>query len=218
MRLLRTWHLSRVSILMLSLFALGATPAMAKPISYPGGTMLMVENDETGNTASLDYTFSRRAAAALYVKKETNGREFTMVGPQINYLVKRWNLPYGQGNIFSMTGAGTALAGGKARFTAWTTILADYETRRIFTSYEARFMYAAGMETSLWQRARAGFAPYLANYNDLNTWFMVQVDHHPEKNHATAVTPLVRLFYKTLLVEGGVSTRGTVMFNLVKQF
>lgn len=190
----------------------------AKPISYVGGTMLMVENDETGHTVSLDYTFSPRGAAALYVKKEINGNEFTTVGPQINYLVKRWNLPHGQGNIFSMTGAGTAFSNGRARFTTWTTILADYETRRIFTSYEARLMYAQGMETSLWQRARIGFAPYLANYDDLHTWLMVQVDHHPEKNHDTAVTPLLRFFYKTLLVEGGISTRGTVMLNLVKQF
>jgi hypothetical protein len=214
------FHLDRCCAVLtaIGLSALLPESAVAKPISYPGGTMLMLENDETGHTASLDYTFSPRAAAAFYVKNEINGRAFTMVGPQINLLVKRWNLPHAQGNIFSMTGAGAVLADGNAHFTVWTTILADYETRRIFTSYEARLMYAQGMETSLWQRARLGFAPYPANYNELNTWLMVQVDHHPKKNHATAVTPLLRLFYKTLLVEGGVSTRGTVMFNLVKQF
>ncbi len=193
-------------------------PADAKPISYVGGTMVMVENDETGHTANLDYTFSPRAAAALYLKRETHGDEFTTVGPQMNLLVKRWNMPDGQGNIFAMTGAGTWIAGGTAHFAAWTTILADYETRRIFTSYEARLMYAQGIEKSVWQRARIGVAPYLANYDELNTWLMIQVDHHPDKTRATAVTPLVRLFYKTYLVEGGVSTRGTVMFNLVHQF
>ena len=180
--------------------------------------MVMIENDETGNTASIDYTFSPRAAAALYVKRETGGDDFTTIGPQINVLAKRWNLPDAQGNIFVMTGAGTAVKGGDAHFAAWTGLLADYETRRIFTSYEIRLMYAQGIEKSVWQRARLGVAPYLANYDDLNTWFMVQVDHHPEKAHATAVTPLIRLFYKTFLVEGGVSTRGTVMFNLVQQF
>lgn len=216
-----TFHQNRpwaVRLAFVQLIMLCSHSVAAKPISYPGGTMLMVENDETGHAVSVDYTFSPRVAAALYVKKEINGDAFTMIGPQVNYLVKRWNLPHGQGNIFSMSGAGTAVMEGQAKFTAWTTILADYETRRIFTSYEARLMHVDGMKTSLWQRARVGVAPYLGNYDDLHTWLMVQVDHHPEKRHTTVVTPLVRLFCKTLLVEGGVSTRGTVMFNLVKQF
>ena len=212
---IRRWAVRLAFVPLLLLCARGAA---AKPISYPGGTMVMVENDETGHTLSVDYTFSPKAAAALFVKKEPNGNDFTMVGPQINYLVKRWNLPHGQGNIFSLSGAGTAVIDGQTKFAAWTTILADYETRRFFTSYEARLMHVDSMKTSLWQRARVGVAPYLGNYDDLHTWLMVQVDHHPEKRHTTVVTPLVRLFYKTLLVEGGVSTRGTVMFNLVKQF
>jgi len=202
----------------LTLAAFAQQTAIAKPISYVGGTMVMIENDETGHTASVDYTVTPRIAAAIYLKRETHGEEFTTIGPQINTLVKRWNLPDGQGNIFAMAGAGASIHHGASRFTAWTSVLADYETRRIFTSYEARVMHVRDIENSFWQRARVGVAPYLANYEDLNTWLMVQVDHHPDKNKATAVTPLVRLFYKTLLVEGGVSTRGTVMFNLVQQF
>ena len=198
------------------------TPLSAKPISYVGGTMAMQENDETGNTLSIDYTLSPQFAVALYGKKEINGERFTVVGPQINGLIKRWNLPDGQGNIFSMTGVGAARTNTQGpdttHFAAWTGVLADYETRRIFTSYELRLMYAQHIESSAWQRARVGVAPYLANYDDLNTWVMIQVDHHPAKNRTTVVTPLVRLFYKSTLVEGGVSTRGNVMFNWTQQF
>jgi hypothetical protein len=195
-----------------------AMPTVAKPISYVGGTMLMVESDYTGTSVSADYTFSPRFAAALYAKRERHETEFTMVGPQLNVLLQRWNLPDGQGNIFAMTGTGVAVEGSHNRYAAWTSVLADYETRRIFSSYEVRLMYVRGEATSTWQRARLGVAPYLANYDDLNTWFMVQVDHHPEKRRAITATPLVRLFYKTLLLEGGVSTHGDVMLNLVKQF
>lgn len=200
-------------------FLAGVKAAVAKPLSYVGGTMAMIENDETGNTLSLDYTFSPRFAAALYAKREIGmDHEYTAVGPQLNALVKRWNAADGQGNIFWMGGTGAAVRSGSDRFAAWTSVLADYETRRVFGSYEARVMYVQGLEKSFWQRARVGVAPYLANYDDLNTWFMIQVDHHPEKRHATTVTPLVRLFYKTVLIEAGISTRGTPMFNLVKQF
>ena len=192
--------------------------AYAKPISYVGGTMAMQENDETGNTLSLDYTLTPNYAIGIYAKQENTGKEFKTIGPQLNTLIKRWNLPDGQGNIFNMSGAGISHYHGDNIFAAWTAILADYETRRIFTSYEIRLMYADHLENSAWQRARIGFAPYLANYEDLNTWLMLQIDHHPAKDDSLVVTPLVRFFYKTTLVEAGYSSNNHVMFNWVLQF
>lgn len=206
-------------LLIAALFtALSYEPAEAKPISYVNGFMVMQENDETGNTLSLDYTIDPKLAVGLYAKKESGDKDFTTIGPQVNYLVKRWNMPGAQGNIFSMSGAGVSRFRGDDEFSAWTGILADYETRRIFTSYEIRGMYAGDIEKSVWQRARVGFAPYLANYDDLNTWLMVQVDHHPAKEDNVVVTPLVRFFYKTTLVEAGYSSNDHVMFNWVLQF
>lgn len=192
--------------------------ARAKPISYVGGTMVMQENDETGSTFQLDYTVTPKYAVGLYAKQDQGGKDFFTVGPQLNYLVKRWNLEDGQGNIFTMTGAGTSRYQGAENASAWASILADYETRRVFYSYEARLMYVDTVEKSTWQRARVGFAPYLANYEDLNSWLMLQVDYHPKKDHSTVVTPLLRFFYKTNLIEIGVSNRRTAMFNWVLQF
>jgi DNA-binding transcriptional MerR regulator len=193
-------------------------PVYAKPISYVDGFMVMQENDETGHTLAFDYTITPKFAVGMYAKKETGGKEFETIGPQVNYLVKRWNMPDGQANIFSMTGAGISRYHGDNEASAWTGILADYETRRIFTSYELRGMYAGDLEKSVWQRARVGFAPYIANYDDLNTWLMVQIDHHPAKDDSIVVTPLVRFFYKTSLVEAGYSSNNRVMFNWVLQF
>ena len=196
-----------------------AFTANAKPISYVDGVMVMQENDETGHTLSLDYTIDPKLAVGLYAKKEENqSKDFETIGPQVNTLLKRWNMPDGQANIFNMTGAGVSNYKGDDQFSAWTGFLADYETRRVFTSYEVRGMYAGDIEKSVWQRARVGVAPYVAGYDDLNTWFMVQVDDHPAKNDTVVVTPLVRFFYKTALVEAGYSSNDHVMFNWVMQF
>ncbi len=192
--------------------------AEAKPISYVDGLMVMQENDETGYTLNVDYTIDPNYAIGFYAKKEHEGDEFTTFGPQVNTLIKRWNLPDGQGNIFNMTGAGLSYYEGEYQPAAWTSFLADYETRRIFTSYEARFMYVDDVEKSVWQRARVGVAPYKANYEDLNTWLMLQVDHHPAKDDTIVVTPLVRFFYKTTLIEAGYSSNDHLMFNWVLQF
>ena len=189
----------------------------AKPLSYVGGTMVMQENDETGYSISIDYTFNPHFALALYGKYEINQDEMYMAGPQLNTLIKRWNLPDGQGNIFNMTGVGVARQGAHNQEAIWSTMLADYETRRLFLSYEARFLYAGDIEKSVWQRAYAGFAPYLANYDQLNTWFLLRADHHPAKNDVLVVTPVIRFFYKTIWLEAGYSSNNHVMVNWTVQ-
>ncbi len=204
---------------LMTLSVVGMAPsAQAKPLSYVGGTMVMQENDETGHTLSIDYTLDPHYAVGLYAKKEVGGKEFETIGPQVNTLIKRWNLEGGQGNIFNMTGVGVSRFHGDDEFSAWSSILADYETRRVFTSYEMRLMYAGDIESSVWQRARVGVAPYVANYDDLNTWLMLQVDDHPAKDETIVVTPLVRFFYKTTLVEAGYSSNDRLMLNAVLQF
>lgn len=188
----------------------------------------MQENDEGGSSVGVHYTVVPWMAVSLHAERHTRASEFTMLGPQLNFLVKRWNLPDGQGNLYTSAGAGTAIENGETHFAAWTGFLADYETRRFYGSYELRLMYADRTEKAAWQRARVGVAPYLASYDQINLWLMVQVDRRDEQHaighsHGVlpppmAVTPLVRLIYKTFLVEGGVSTRGKVMFNWVQQF
>ena len=195
-----------------------ASLAQGKPLSYVGGTMVMQENDETGHTVTIDYTFDPHFAVGLYSKYEINQDEFWMAGPQLNTLLKRWNLPEGQGNIFAMTGAGEARQGGRNEPVAWFTLLGDYETRRLFFSYESRFMYARDIEKSVWQRAYAGFALYLADYEQLNTWLLLRVDHHPAKNDHFVVTPVIRFFYKTIWLEAGYSSNNHVMVNWTVQF
>ena len=145
----------------LSLLLTTFSPALvseAKPLSYVGGTMVMQENDETGHTVSLDYTFIPTNAFGFYVKQEESGKEILMVTPEFNTLLKRWNLPDGQGNIFNMTGAGLARYQGNNQPCLWTAFLADYESRRWFFSYEPRFVWDGDIEKSVWQRARIGIA------------------------------------------------------------
>jgi hypothetical protein len=205
-------------LFLISLITISVLQSEAKPLSYVGGTMVMQENDETGHTLALDYTFDPRFAVGLYSKYEIGGDDFSMAGPQLNTLLKRWNLPDGQGNIFSMTGGGVARQGTRNQAAGWTSILADYETRRWYFSYEPRWTYAADIDNSFWQRVYAGCAPYLADYDQLNTWFLVKLDHHPAKNDHFVVTPVIRFFYKTIWLEAGYSSNNHVMVNWTVQF
>ena len=202
----------------LVLTSIFAPLAPAKPLSYVGGTMVMQENDETGYTLSIDHTVTPRFSLGISTKYEIGGDEFYTAGPQLNMLLKRWNLPDGQGNIFGSTGAGIARQGSDNQPAAWAALRADYETRRVFFSYEPRVLYAGDIEKSFWQRASAGFAPYLADYEHLNTWLLIRADHHPAKRDAFVVTPFIRFFYKTIWLEAGYSSNNHVMVNWTVQF
>ena len=117
-----------------------------------------------------------------------------------------------------VSGAGLARYRGRNQPCLWTAFLADYESRRWFFSYEPRFVWDGDIATSVWQRARIGVAPYLADYNQLNTWLMFQVDHHPAKRDHFVATPLLRFFYKTYLFEIGYGSNQHIMVNWQIQF
>jgi hypothetical protein len=195
-----------------------ANPAHARPVSYVGGTMLMFENDEMGHAVAVDYTFNPNYAVGLYARKEKGDKNFTTVGPQFNSRLKRWNMPDAQANIYNVTGVGVATLDGHSQPSLWTSFMADYGTRRIFTAYEIKAQMAGDIDRSLSQRARVGVSPYKGNYDEVIPWLMLQVDYHPSEENTWVATPLVRAFYHTSLVELGYSSNHQVMFNWIQQF
>ena len=69
------------------------------------------------------------------------------------------------------------------------------------------------------QKARLGIAPYIGDYGDLHTWLMLEASHQPDYSGDTfIVTPLVRLFKGTTLVELGYSSDHRLLFNWVLRF
>lgn len=143
--------------------------AEAKPIPYGGGWMVMQENSGSENLFHIVY-----APTADYSIGTSNEwmREdkYWVHSLQFNYLVNRWNMPDAQGNIFFLSGAGAAQQGSNTEPAAWAGILADYETRRIFVSYENQTLYAGDIDKQFSQKARVGVAPYVGKYEDLHTW------------------------------------------------
>ena len=58
---------------------------------------------------------------------------------QVNYLVKRWNMPKAQANIYVKSGVGIAYDDGEVNPAAFTGLATDWENQRFFISYENRF-------------------------------------------------------------------------------
>jgi hypothetical protein len=191
--------------------------ADARPISYPGGWSLMTMNDFSSNALHLFYSPSTSYSVGINHEylQDANAHLDAVQG---NYLLKRWNMPDSQGNIYLDGGLGVARKHRESNPVTYAGLSADWENRRFFTAYGNRFLWADDTEKFAKHMVRVGAAPYIGDYGDIHTWLMLQADYDAGEDDSFSVTPLVRVFKGTALVEAGYNLDGGVLFNAMFTF
>ncbi|MEM1376768.1 MAG: hypothetical protein AAGG69_05200 [Pseudomonadota bacterium] len=191
------------AILVAATTVLEANVADARPVSYPGGATVMQKNNGFHSSIHAHYSPTFQDSIGLYSERNW-AEDWHFTGVQYNRLVKRWNEKDSQANLYFKGGIGQADAFGEGGvdFASFAGVAADWETRRWFTSYEAR-AYDLGFDQTVRHAARIGVAPYIGDFGDLHTWLMLQVENQPDSETPTTLTPLVRFFYDVQLVEIG---------------
>ncbi|MDX2266338.1 MAG: hypothetical protein NW215_15365 [Hyphomicrobiales bacterium] len=193
---------------------------------YTDGVLVETKNNYAENSALLTYTLTPLDAFGIRVDYMRDDEQW-LTTATYSRLLKRWNAPDSQANIWATVGAGV-MSGGKgdrldrmsdddAMGAATLGVSADWESRRWYLSYENRLVYTSD-DSEFHQSARVGVAPYIGDYNGVNLWLMVQFDHRPDEDEEFAVTPFVRLYNKRLMGEIGVSSTGDILFNASVQF
>ena len=194
----------------------------ARPVSYPGGLTLMLMN--SGMKNSLHTHYSSTAKTSLGYKIEYwRGDEFTLNMIQMNNLIKRWNKPESQANFYLKSAIGAALSDkadfeSKKNFAGFIGISTDWENQRYFLQYANRYTKAFEIKDFYTQFIHLGIAPYIGEYGDIHTWFMIKIDHTPEFERNIVITPHLRFFKNVHLVEVGADTKGKIMFNYVFRY
>ncbi len=177
----------------------------------------MTMNDASGN--ALHVFYSPTATYSIGLDHEYLQDANTHIdAAQINYLLKRWNMSESQGNVYIDAGLGAAHNEGAVDPAVYTGLSADWENRRLFTSYENRFLWADDTEKFAKHMARVGIAPYIGGHGDLHTWLMLQADYDAGLNDKFSLTPLVRVFKGAALIEAGYNLDGGVLFNAMYTF
>ena len=193
------------------------TPSDARPISYPDGWSAMTMND--GDTNSINLQYSPTATYSIgYTGEYARADDTQLHVLQINNLIKRWNNLDSQGNFYLESGVGAMEDNGDVSPAAFTGITTDWEDRRLLVSYRNRISVGDNVTEDFIQWGRVGIAPYIGDYGDVHTWTMIEIRHSPEHDTPLTVTPFVRLFKDTNMVEMGISNKGKITFNFMKQF
>lgn len=206
----------RILLLSLALIGLSST-VNARPVSYPGGWTLMLMNDKDANSSHLHYSPSAKYSIG-WKHQYLRESKAHIDAVQVNNLLKRWNKPQEQANLYLKSGVGVARDDGEYGAAAFTGIAADWETRRYFTSYENHFLWTDNTEKHIQHKARVGIAPYIGDYGDLHTWLMIQADYDAGADDNFSVTPLVRFFKNSTMVEAGYNFDQGVQLNFVQRF
>ncbi|KYG65493.1 hypothetical protein AZI85_17410 [Bdellovibrio bacteriovorus] len=209
--------MSKMWIWLLGPLFLIATTAQAHPVSFAGAFSLMSYNKENENEMLLTYSMTSRLAAGLMYFK-TEEAEYTV--PRLNFLAKRWNNEDSQGNIYLSAGYGTDRSYDEVKGVTLVSADVDWEDRRYYTSfqYTKYFREDSDIQRTDFEQTklRGGVAPYLAEFNELNTWLIVQFEKKNDSSIET--TQFVRLFYRNILIEVGATIGGGGAFNFMSHF
>lgn len=199
----------------------------ARPVSYPGGWTLMLNHEAENSSAHLHYTIDPRTSLGLRIESGDYG-DHTFVGGQLNRLVKRWNAPGAQANIYLKTGLGVATGDfntdqSETQAAGFIRLSADWENRRWFVAGDLYAHGVAEQQTMTGQQARIGVAPYVAEFGGFHTWLMLQADAKQNRfadqgEEALTLTPLVRFFYGPRLLELGYSSNDEALFKFIQRF
>lgn len=190
--------------------------AEARPLSYPEGFMVMIENNGSENAVDFNYTITPRTSFSYhtaYQRMDSTWHNELAV----NNLLWRGNFPDSQANIYSRLAAGVSTGETDAEALGAASLMADWEDRRYYTAYAAEYTQV-GDSGAFKQKGRLGIAPYIGEVGDLHTWLMIEATHRPESKDRLEITPLVRLFHGTNLFEIGYSDANKILVNYTKQF
>ncbi len=198
------------------LIILIGSSANAHMVSYQGATSLMSYNEGAKNEYMLTYSYRPWGAVALtYLKEKSDENDFAMTIPRANFLLKRWNNDDSQANIYGSVGYGNEQSLNENKPVGLVAGDIDWESRKYYTSFQYSHLYrdSSSRPDLDMMKYRLGFAPYLAEFKELNTWFILQFSQQAREKIET--TPLIRLFYQNVLIELGAGLNGKTTFNFM---
>ncbi len=211
--------LLRSKILILILIGSIANKIYAHPVSYKGSVSFMSWTQPYLTDIWTTYSFRPdMAVAARYMKMNMPEGNFQTELAQYDVLLKRWNKPNYQANIYAYGGYGAVRFNDLNGTTGIAGLEADAESRKYYISGKSEWMRPSVGPNFDHYELRLGVAAYEAEFNEIASWLILQYQYHPSLAKPSVLTPLARFFYKNVLWETGASLDGDIMINLMFHF
>lgn len=198
------------------------SPASAAPMGYKGSTMAMGDFSPTWQESWVNYALTPRDAVGVggvHMQADDETKVRTLAEVNYTRLLKRWNLPHAQANVWLFAGAGSVrgndFSGSRLMWAPGLQL--DYETTRVYLAGTARLYRARDLNHDV-ASVRAGFSFYEVDYDQIQPWLVVEARRMRGLSDQTEVTPMLRLIHKRYFVELGVSNSEQARANFMYIF
>jgi hypothetical protein len=196
--------------------------AQAAPMGFKESVMAMGDFSPRWQEGFVNYALTARDAMGLSTLRmksdnEALARDLTEV--TYTRLLKRWNLPEAQANVWFIGGAGH-LTGNDffgTRILLAPGVQVDYETTYVYASVFVRLYRAEGIQHDF-ASARVGFSLDEADYEKTQPWLIFEVRRMQGLSMKTEFTPMLRLIHKRYFAELGINNSTQLRANLMYIF
>lgn len=175
-------------------------------MGFEDSAMLMMEGNRYSQEMMLNYSPKIGYAFGLELMRMHGEDDAPMTMSTLNYtgLIKRWNLPAAQANIWFTGGLGEA-HGRDASGLAYTPgIQFDAESTRLYFLARARMIRADSINFDT-AAIQAGFSFYEAGFDETQPWFVLEAKTIRNFSPSLQVTPALRLINKNYFLELGIT-------------
>ena len=203
-------------------------PATAGPMGFNESYMAMGDFNNNWRESFINYAITPRDAfgvSATYMRADDKSKSRTLEEITYTRLLKRWNAPHAQANLWFMGGIGALqgtdkLAGEDNDFDKFVYspgVQFDYETTRIYFQASHR-LYRASDINHDYTSVRAGFSFYESDYDKTQPWLILEARNMNGLSEKIEITPMLRLINKSFFVEAGVNNSREPRFNFMYIF
>jgi hypothetical protein len=216
------------SLLLFIAFLQASIHAVAGPMGFGESFMAMGDFNNNWRESFINYAITPRDAfgvSATYMRSDDKSKSRTLEEMTYTRLLKRWNAPHSQANLWFMGGIG-ALQGedrhiGKNddfdKVMITPGVQFDYETTRVYLAANYRFYRASDINHD-YSSVRAGFSFYESDYDKSQPWLILEGRNMNGLSDKIEITPMLRLINKSFFVEAGVNNSREPRFNFMYIF
>ena len=191
-------------------FILVSSNVEARPISYSGGSTLMMFSDNMKDSLYYHYSPSYKYSVGIENLKDKNLRdEYSYL--RFTYLINRKNSLHSQRNLYFQSGLSS-----KSGNDLFYGIHGDWETRRWFLGFDIKKVENR-LKSYNQNHIQIGFAPYLGEYGDIHTWLMLKTKKTSIKDKRSSY-PALKFFKGNTLLEFGYNNKTDWDIHLMYRF
>lgn len=192
-------------IRLMMLWLMASNSHAAALMGFEDSTMLMSEANRYSQEFMVNYSPTVGHAFGVEVMRMSprDDASTTMTGVNYTGLLKRWNLPNAQANVWFSGALGEAQ--GAADGLAYSPSLQfDYETTRVYFLAKSRWIRAPGMKNDT-AAIQAGVSFFETGFDETQPWFVVEAKTIRDFSPSLQITPAIRLINKNFFFELGVT-------------